>query len=55
MSNERIPMSREGYDKNRHVPEMQHIDYGLALLDRNALASWPENEPRPLKPERTSI
>jgi NDP-sugar pyrophosphorylase family protein len=33
------------YDKHRQVPEMQHIDYGLAVLCRNALASWPENEP----------
>lgn len=33
------------YDKNQHLPEMQHIDYGLAVLCRNALASWPENDP----------
>jgi NDP-sugar pyrophosphorylase family protein len=33
------------YDKRLHRPEMTHIDYGLALLRRGALALIPPGEP----------
>jgi NDP-sugar pyrophosphorylase family protein len=32
------------YDKNQHIPKMQHIDYGLGVLRSDVLANWPENE-----------
>lgn len=32
------------YDKQNRVPQMQHIDYGLGLLRREALANWPGDE-----------
>jgi hypothetical protein len=38
-----LPMSR--YDKNEHLPEMQHIDYGLGVLRTAVLANWPQNKP----------
>jgi NDP-sugar pyrophosphorylase family protein len=33
------------YDKKTQTPEMQYIDYGVALLRREALLRVPENEP----------
>jgi NDP-sugar pyrophosphorylase family protein len=33
------------YDKRTHLPEMAHIDYGVALLRRTALERVPANEP----------
>jgi len=30
------------YDKVHRTPAMQHIDYGLQVLKREALAGWPE-------------
>jgi NDP-sugar pyrophosphorylase family protein len=32
------------YDKNRRVPEMRHIDWGLGVLTGEAFAEFPENE-----------
>lgn len=36
------------YSKRATTAEMQHIDYGVTLLDRDVLASLPENEPADL-------
>ena len=36
------------YSKRAMTPEMQHIDYGVSLLCREALTSLPENEPSDL-------
>jgi len=33
------------YDKEQRIPEMHHIDYGLGLLQAEALASGPDNQP----------
>lgn len=33
------------YDKEQRIPEMHHIDYGLGILQAEALASWRDNEP----------
>jgi NDP-sugar pyrophosphorylase family protein len=33
------------YDKREQTPEMEHIDYGVALLRREALERIPANEP----------
>jgi NDP-sugar pyrophosphorylase family protein len=30
------------YDKNQHIPEMRHIDYGLGVLRSNVLTEWPD-------------
>jgi MurNAc alpha-1-phosphate uridylyltransferase len=35
----------EKYDKRNVSPEMDYIDYGVALLRRDALEAIPENEP----------
>jgi N-acetyl-alpha-D-muramate 1-phosphate uridylyltransferase len=35
----------EIYDKGNLTPDMQHIDYGLGILDRRALANLPEGVP----------
>ena len=32
------------YDKKHRTPEMQHIDYGLGLLQAAALDGWPQDE-----------
>jgi len=32
------------YDKVNRVPQMQHIDYGLGLLQARALDGWPRDE-----------
>jgi NDP-sugar pyrophosphorylase family protein len=32
------------YDKKQVTPEMQHIDYGLAVLRPEALLSWPDEK-----------
>src|ERR1043165_1666293 len=32
------------YDKNHQTPEMQYIDYGLGVLNAEALISWPDNK-----------
>jgi NDP-sugar pyrophosphorylase family protein len=36
------------YDKREQTPDMQYIDYGVALLRREALLRVPENEPSDL-------
>jgi len=33
------------YDKQRRLPEMQHIDYGLSLFKAKALEDWPADKP----------
>jgi len=33
------------YDKKHHTPDMQHIDYGVAVLRRSALDRIPPDEP----------
>jgi NDP-sugar pyrophosphorylase family protein len=32
----------KSYSKKERTSEMHHIDYGLGILDSNALATWPE-------------
>jgi NDP-sugar pyrophosphorylase family protein len=32
------------YDKKNRAPQMHHIDYGLGLLQAQALTGWPQNE-----------
>jgi len=32
------------YGKKERTPEMQYIDYGLGVLDSNALAPWPDGK-----------
>jgi NDP-sugar pyrophosphorylase family protein len=34
----------QSYSKKERTPEMQHIDYGLGILDSNALAAWPDGK-----------
>lgn len=34
----------KSYSKKERTPKMHHIDYGLGILDSNALASWPEGK-----------
>lgn len=34
----------KSYSKKERIPEMQHIDYGLGILDSKALASWPDGK-----------
>jgi NDP-sugar pyrophosphorylase family protein len=34
----------KSYNKKERTPEMQHIDYGLGILDSNALAAWPDGK-----------
>jgi NDP-sugar pyrophosphorylase family protein len=34
----------KSYSKKERTPEMQHIDYGLGILDSNALAPWPDGK-----------
>ncbi len=33
------------YDKANQLPQMEHIDYGFAVLRADVLASYPESEP----------
>jgi NDP-sugar pyrophosphorylase family protein len=32
------------YSKKERIPKMQHIDYGLGILDAKALAPWPDGK-----------
>jgi NDP-sugar pyrophosphorylase family protein len=32
------------YDKEKFTPEMMHIDYGLGVLNADALSSWPDGK-----------
>lgn len=34
----------KSYSKKERTPEMRFIDYGLGILDANALAAWPEGK-----------
>jgi NDP-sugar pyrophosphorylase family protein len=34
----------KSYSKKERTPEMQFIDFGLGILDSNALAPWPEGK-----------
>jgi len=34
----------KSYSKKEQRPEMQHIDYGLGILDAKALAPWPDGK-----------
>lgn len=34
----------KSYSKKERTPEMHYIDYGLGILDSNALASWPDGK-----------
>ncbi len=34
----------KSYNKRERTPEMQHIDYGLGILDSTALAAWPDGK-----------
>jgi NDP-sugar pyrophosphorylase family protein len=34
----------KSYSKKEQTPAMQHIDYGLGLLDSKALAPWPDGK-----------
>lgn len=34
----------KSYNKKERTPEMQHIDYGLGILDSNALAAWSDGK-----------
>jgi NDP-sugar pyrophosphorylase family protein len=34
----------KSYSKKERTPEMQHIDYGLGILDANAFAAWPDGK-----------
>lgn len=33
------------YEKNEHLPQMQHIDYGLGVVQSDVFENWPEDEP----------
>jgi NDP-sugar pyrophosphorylase family protein len=43
------------YDKVKRTPTMQHIDYGLQVLKREALAGWPEDRKFDLADVYTSL
>lgn len=34
----------KSYSKKERTPEMRYIDYGLGILDANALAPWPDGK-----------
>jgi NDP-sugar pyrophosphorylase family protein len=34
----------KSYSKKERTPQMRHIDYGLGILDSNALAPWPDGK-----------
>jgi N-acetyl-alpha-D-muramate 1-phosphate uridylyltransferase len=35
----------KSYDKRKRTPDMQHIDYGLGILNAKALSAWPNDKP----------
>ncbi len=50
---------REGqivcYDKNRRLPEMRHIDYGLSLFKASVFEDWPPDAPFDLAEVMTKL
>jgi MurNAc alpha-1-phosphate uridylyltransferase len=43
------------YDKRNRVPEMHHIDWGLGVLTREALAAYPAEQPLDLADVYTAL